>query len=181
MGGRRAFLLAGGASRRFGRDKALHPIDGQPMALRVAEVMQRALGPVTLVAPDRRLASLGLPILVEPSEGTRHPLRGVVAALLCCEADGVELAVFCPCDLPWLEAASFVALSAAPGPRVARAGGRLHPLLVQAPVGWLPRAQRLLVEGGAARSFVEGAHPVDLPADQLRNINRVSDLGPAVG
>ena len=80
MVGRRAFLLAGGASRRFGANKARHPIDGLPMALHVARALADVLGEVTLVAPDEALRDLGLPLLLEPAEGPRHPLRGVVAS-----------------------------------------------------------------------------------------------------
>ena len=74
-------VLAGGLSRRFGEDKALALVDGVPMALRVAEAMRAAGLPVVLAAPDDRLACLGLPLLIEPDEGPRHPLRGLWAAL----------------------------------------------------------------------------------------------------
>lgn len=174
---RAGFLLAGGASRRFGADKALHEVEGVPMALRVARAMQAAGLSVTLVAPDDHLASLGLPILLEPSAGERHPLRGVVAALERCEADGVELAVLSPCDLPWARAEVYAALMAGEGARVAEAEARRQPLLAQLPAAWLPRARALLAEGAPARALVREATPVPLPALWLRNVNRPSDLG----
>ncbi len=43
------YVLAGGRARRFGRDKALEPIDGQPMLHRVIDSLRPAFARVTLV------------------------------------------------------------------------------------------------------------------------------------
>ena len=44
---RGAVILAGGASRRFGGDKALAPLDGKPL---IAHVIGRLSGPHTALA-----------------------------------------------------------------------------------------------------------------------------------
>ena len=39
---RRGYVLAGGRSSRMGRDKALIPVDGVPLAARIADVLAAA-------------------------------------------------------------------------------------------------------------------------------------------
>ena len=41
-------IVAGGASRRFGRDKARHPVDGAPMIARVHEALATVAHPVVV-------------------------------------------------------------------------------------------------------------------------------------
>jgi molybdopterin-guanine dinucleotide biosynthesis protein A len=162
------FLLAGGKAHRFGADKALHPVEGVPMALRVATAMREAGLEVVAVAKDRRLEELGIPCLVEPDE-PRHPLVGVVLGLR--QGGGV----FAPCDVPWIPAQAFVRLAAAPG-SIARDEGGLHPLLAHYPADWLARAEDLLERRKPARHLGDGAARIDLPSAWLRNVNRVEDL-----
>ena len=92
-------VLAGGLSSRFGSDKALYCLDGEPMAVRTARILTEAgLSSVALVVRAPR--GLGLPEVIEPawpsaSPLARHPLWGIAAAL-----DGDTF--FAPCDLPEL-------------------------------------------------------------------------------
>lgn len=52
-------LLAAGASRRFGGNKLLHPLDGEPLALRSARSLARALrGSIAVIRPDPLLHEL---------------------------------------------------------------------------------------------------------------------------
>ncbi len=164
------FLLAGGRAHRFGADKAMHLVDGVPMALRVYTSMREAGLEVVAVAKDRRLEELGIPCLVEPDK-PRHPLVGVVLGL------GEGGGVFAPCDVPWIPPQAFVQLAEAPG-SIARDEGGLHPLLAHYPEDWLERAQELLSRRRPARALADGAQFLDLPAAWLRNVNRVEDLGP---
>jgi molybdopterin-guanine dinucleotide biosynthesis protein A/rhodanese-related sulfurtransferase len=91
-------VLTGGASRRFGRDKAVEPIDNVPMARRVIEALTAAgaASVVTVGGPDRGFAR-HLPDLY-PGEG---PLGGVLSAFEQASADVVFVAA---CDLPYLDA-----------------------------------------------------------------------------
>lgn len=85
-------VLAGGLSSRFGSDKALFCVEGEPLALRTARILTEAGLHVALVVRASR--GLGVPEVIEP-EGPRHPLWGIAAAL-----DGDTF--FAPCDLPEL-------------------------------------------------------------------------------
>jgi len=86
-------ILAGGLSRRLGRDKALLSLGGEPLALRVAALLQPLVQELWL-STNRPLAhaGLGLPLVTDlvPSQG---PLGGLLTALF-----------FSP--TPWVLAAS---------------------------------------------------------------------------
>ncbi|HJN73054.1 MAG TPA: NTP transferase domain-containing protein [Myxococcota bacterium] len=163
----RGWVLAGGASSRFGRDKATVEVEGIPMVLRVARAMQAAGLQVGIVAKDRRLDHLGLPVLVEPLE-PRHPALGVAVALELGEA------VFAPCDLPWIPPEAFLAL----GPASVAFDGHVHPLVARYPGSWAGRAREIAEGGHAAKKLADGAERVAMPTSWLRNINRPIDLEP---
>src|SRR5918992_2005218 len=82
-----AAVLAGGASRRMGRDKATLTVGGVELASLVLAAAARVADPVVLVAPDghpaRRLAA---PAVADPGQG---PLAALAAALGALEADHV--------------------------------------------------------------------------------------------
>ena len=169
-------VLAGGLSRRFGEDKALALVDGVPMALRVAEAMRAAGLHVVLAAPDDRLACLGLPLLIEPDDGPRHPLRGLWAALG--EAEEVLCA---PCDLPWLPAEAILALLEGPAPTVGFDGERVHPLLTRRRSADRPAVEALWRQGAPARALAQDARRVLLNALWLQNVNTRAALDPQRG
>jgi molybdopterin-guanine dinucleotide biosynthesis protein A len=76
-------ILCGGRSRRMGSEKALIPVEGVALVLRVAERVGRAADPVIL-APGRpgRLGLRGLPYPeVADVVASAGPLAGVVAGL----------------------------------------------------------------------------------------------------
>jgi molybdopterin-guanine dinucleotide biosynthesis protein A len=74
-------LLAGGASRRMGRDKALIDWDGRPLALRAAAALRDCCAEVLVASGDgRRLAFLDLPQVPDAVAGA-GPLGGLVAGL----------------------------------------------------------------------------------------------------
>lgn len=105
-------VLCGGASRRMGTDKALLPVDGVAMAVRVATALRAAgCDPVVAIGGDvEALAALGLHVVPDefPGEG---PLGGVVTALdHFARAAAVAIVA---CDLPHLTAGSVAALVAA--------------------------------------------------------------------
>jgi molybdenum cofactor guanylyltransferase len=74
-------ILCGGGSRRMGQEKALIPVEGRPLVLRVAERLGRISDPVIL-APGQpgRLGELGFPEVADevPEAG---PLGGLCAGL----------------------------------------------------------------------------------------------------
>lgn len=81
MGGISGFVLAGGASRRMGRTKALLEVDGVPLVTRVVRALADAGAvEVTVVGGPPEIAGLGHRQIPDawPGEG---PLGGIVTAL----------------------------------------------------------------------------------------------------
>lgn len=151
----RGWILAGGLSSRFGSDKALHLVDGAPLAVRIARVLAEAGLEPALVARHPR--GLGLPELIEP-DGPRHPLWGVAAAL---EQGG---AFFAPCDLPDLRVDQVRRLLA----EGAIALGQ--PLLGVFPATFRDRARAAALAGERVRDAVAGLPTLDVGA--VPNLNR---------
>jgi molybdenum cofactor guanylyltransferase len=93
-----AFLLAGGASRRMGRDKALLELNGVPMVVRMARLAEPHVASVTVVGPPERYASLGLGVVPDRWPGV-GPLGGIATALT---GSSVDWNLILSCDLPYL-------------------------------------------------------------------------------
>jgi molybdenum cofactor guanylyltransferase len=122
-----AAVLAGGASRRMGRDKATLAVGGVELAAAVLDAAARVAGPVVLVAPEghpaRRLASL---VVTDPGEG---PLAALAAALAALEAGHVLVLAG---DHPGLRVellAHLVGLAPRGEAVACRRGPRLEPLV----------------------------------------------------
>jgi molybdopterin-guanine dinucleotide biosynthesis protein A len=76
-----AYILAGGASSRFGSDKALAIVEGVPNMLRLAQRLKAfGLEPVLVSRTSTDYADLGLRTIVDYEPGA-GPLAGVLAAL----------------------------------------------------------------------------------------------------
>src|SRR5262245_15710025 len=74
------FVLAGGQSRRMGRDKAFLKLRNQTLALRAAHVLRPLTGSVTLLGPERLIGTGDIAALPDdfPSQG---PLGAICTAL----------------------------------------------------------------------------------------------------
>jgi molybdopterin-guanine dinucleotide biosynthesis protein A len=92
------FILAGGESSRMGRDKALLELDGVPLLVRTARLVESVVGPPTVVGNPEAYQSLGLRVIGDdwPSAG---PLGGIVTAL---RASSAPWNLVVACDLPYL-------------------------------------------------------------------------------
>ena len=122
-----AAVLAGGASRRMGRDKATLAVGGVELASLALAAAARVAHPVVLVAPEghpaRRVAA---PAVADPGLG---PLAALAAALDALEAEHV-LAL--AADHPGLRVellARLVALAGEAEAVACRRGPRLEPLV----------------------------------------------------
>lgn len=99
------YILAGGRSSRFGRDKATALLAGEPLLARVAALAAPFAGRITAVAERAgKYEALGLRTIADGVPG-RGPLGGLLAALADAKA-GWTLVL--PCDL-WLLRAEWVA------------------------------------------------------------------------
>ena len=181
-------VLAGGASRRMGRTKALIDVEGTAMADRVLDTL-RAVGaePVVLVGGDAdELATLSAPLVPDgyPGEG---PVGGVLSALDHLAAlDTVDAALILPCDLsdvttdvlwPLIEAAVGDAHS-----RVwVAATDRMEPMCALWSLTARGTVRERFVAGERTlhRLIAELPHTtVTVDARALHNVNRPEDLSP---
>ena len=97
-----AVILAGGMSRRLGRNKALEPFQGEPLIHRVIRRMGRVASSVIVVANDHeRVAELDLPDSVTPVID-QYPGKGSLGGIYTgLRAAPTEWAIFCACDMPF--------------------------------------------------------------------------------
>jgi molybdopterin-guanine dinucleotide biosynthesis protein A len=178
-------VLAGGQSRRMGRDKAWLLVDGQPALSRVLAAGRDAGLGVSVVVGSRGQPLPPLPPGVirvdDPAERAHEgPLSGLAVGLEQLAARGVTLACLAACDALWLGPAHvrFVLgrLRAAPEhdavvpEEVAPDGARvLHPLCAAVRVAPASRVARALVEAGqrAARALLLELRALRLPVASL--------------
>lgn len=95
----------------MGSDKALLEIDGFPLVARIAEVVLKVCGSVSLIGDPDRYGSLGLRAIPDRLSGL-GPLAGIETALSATESDE-NLVV--ACDMPALRADLLEALFTALG------------------------------------------------------------------
>jgi len=94
-------VLAGGASTRMGRDKALLPYRGATLVKYIASVVEQAAGSVALIGDERRYRDLGYPVYADkiPHCG---PMGGIYTAL---SVTATDWNLVVACDMPLLSAA----------------------------------------------------------------------------
>ncbi|MEW5720260.1 MAG: molybdenum cofactor guanylyltransferase [Chloroflexota bacterium] len=92
-------ILAGGQSRRMGRDKALLEFDGAPLIARVVERVQQVCSEVIIAANDvDAYARFGAPVIRDAYPG-KGSLGGIFSGL---QAAREEYVLAVACDLPFL-------------------------------------------------------------------------------
>jgi molybdopterin-guanine dinucleotide biosynthesis protein A len=102
-----AYVLAGGASSRFGRDKALVRFSTRPLLLEIVELAKSCTSNVAVIAGAQKYPDLGgnLEIIEDrwPGEG---PLGGIITALQHTVATdrSAEWNLILSCDMPFLTA-----------------------------------------------------------------------------
>lgn len=180
-------VLAGGAGRRVqGRDKGLIDWQGQPLVAHAATTL-RPLVSELLISCNRhsdRYVSLADRVMPDHRPGYQGPLAGLEAAM---GLVATPLLLVAPCDMPGIPGAVFVrlleALSAPLGQYrdavYLRSSRRNYYLCLALRTGALAGLAEHLDSG---RKSVRGwlatlnAKPLsmDLPSDQLQNMNEVS-------
>jgi molybdenum cofactor guanylyltransferase len=97
------YILAGGGSTRFGRDKALAEVGGTSMLERMIELLQRVAKQTKIVALPGKYAAFGTEIVEDrwPGQG---PLGGIITALEDAARGAVryEWNLIVSCDMPFL-------------------------------------------------------------------------------
>jgi molybdopterin-guanine dinucleotide biosynthesis protein A len=184
---RRAVVLAGGDSRRFGsRDKALARVSGEPMLRLVSQAAAEAtdVPPVVAVRTAERAETysgiLETAEFVTDAPQPNGPIGGVEAALDHTTADWLFV---CGCDMPHLAPSAIDWLFDHRGPApavVPRSGDWYHPLhawyhrtaLDDALSADLQRLQGIRDAVSETRVVAVDAAPEDVPlAASVRNVN----------
>ena len=121
-------VLAGGASRRMGRDKALLELDGQPLLRVVIARLAAVCAEVLVVAGEADLyAGMGAPVVTDRFPGV-GALGGLHAGL---DAASFDLALVVGCDMPFLDPVvlrAFVAWADGYDVALLRRGEQVDPL-----------------------------------------------------
>ena len=122
-------ILAGGKSRRFGRDKALVEIGGQTLLARAVKLLETCCSEIIVVGRRKVVCSSNMPLrAVEDSIPDIGPLGGILTGLTESETDlNVVLAVDMPFATPELLDQLIDSLGEADA-AVPEAEGRLQPL-----------------------------------------------------
>lgn len=174
-------VLAGGSGRRIGGDKALVELDGRPLLHYPIDALRAVVDEVVVVCKEHTpLPDLDgrAAIWCEPQEAG-HPLYGVTAALQRAAEEGRSILV-CAGDMPLVTPEALRALAGArDAPAVvARAGGRVQPLLARYSPAALPVLEAM-EPGEPAIRVVERLDPliVDLADEAVAfNVNAPEDL-----
>jgi molybdopterin-guanine dinucleotide biosynthesis protein A len=98
----KGYVLAGGGSTRFGRDKALVEMDGAPMLLRMRVLLSSVTADVQVIAAPHKYAAVGVTSIPDRWEG-QGPLAGIITALLITkETSSGDWNLIIGCDMPFL-------------------------------------------------------------------------------
>lgn len=182
-------ILAGGASRRFGSEKAFAELCGKPLLAHVIDnILPQTSGPVLINGNDTAAyAGFGLPVITDGEWVGGGPLAGIHAALKWALSAGRERVVTAAVDQPFLPKSYIATLLQDRVPTIAECGGRLHPINAVWSVSDLPALRIYLETGkrdvhGWAKSSL--AEIIEFPAghgviDPFLNVNTKADLAVA--
>lgn len=188
-------VLAGGQSRRFGSNKALATLEGEPLWRRAAGALEAAGVPVLVLANDPELveavAAAGTPVQTDRRAG-RGPLAGIETGLIAARDQGLKGILVLACDLVRVDAdllaglatawsGAGVAAFEAPGP------WGVEPLCAVWGVDTLPAVSEALESGQGSpgellgsiahtRLSVTDVSPDADPERIFRSANRPDDL-----
>lgn len=128
------YVVAGGASSRFGMDKALAKLGGQTMLERMCKLLGELTDNVSVVAPAGRYNDSGKRI-VEDNWPGQGPLGGIITALMDAQArkHRQTWCLVIGCDMPfltqeWLRVLAERAFASGAGVVTARSTLGLEPL-----------------------------------------------------
>jgi molybdopterin-guanine dinucleotide biosynthesis protein A len=166
-------ILAGGLSRRLGRDKATLPLGGVPLALRVAVALAPVVGECWLITnqPQTHLA-LGLPLVTDLRPGL-GPLGGLETALFCARTPWVlAAAVDNPFVPPGLLAglADRAARTSRPAV-VCRSPRGLEPFPGLYAVRLLPKLREFLSEERRPQRFLTACRALVLDPEEVSRLD----------
>lgn len=164
------YILAGGKSSRFGRDKARALWRGESLIERVARLCEPCAHHVwAVVSPDQDYSDLGIECIVDEI-AHQGPLGGIARALTHARDRQQHWIAVVACDLvelrpQWLDALRVHAH--APNQAVAYKDTHWHPLCALYNVSALEDARKELILGGRrVHTFLDMIHAVGLKPPQ---------------
>ena len=163
-------LLVGGASTRFGSDKAHAVVDGETLAERAWRLLGDACD--ERIAVGKRESELPFPVALDES-GVRAPIVGIVTGLRAARHD---VAVVIPVDMPRLTVGAVHALASACRDAAVPPTGPLPGAYAKRA---LPALERALAEGRLRLRDVLAdldAVTVELDPAVLVNVNTPGDV-----
>lgn len=177
-------VLAGGASRRMGRDKATLVVRGQTLVERVVTTVATRCAPVFVIAaPGQALPELSAQILRDEVRGV-GPLLATARGLRAAADAGQEWAFVCAVDMPHLSARLIDELAEAAASSTADVvlpwDGRDHYLAGLYRTALAARADALVADGERSmRALVDTGDTQRIVMEQRReltNVNTPQDL-----
>lgn len=189
-----ALILAGGLSRRMGRDKATVLLGQKTMIARVAERLSPQVASLAVNAIQPPDPELSLPLVPDTIAGHAGPLAGILAGLkrTRTEYPAASHLLTVPADTPFLPADLADRLHAALGGTeeiaLAASAGRSHPVVALWPLSiaadleaWLADPANRRLQSFIARhaATVVDFPPIETaagPLDPFFNVNTPDDL-----
>ena len=177
-------VLAGGASRRMGRDKATLVVRGETLVERVVKTVGTRCAPVFVIAaPGQALPELSAQVLRDEVRGV-GPLLATARGLRAAADAGATWAFVCAVDMPHLDAGIIDELTEAAASTVADVvlpwDGRDHYLAGLYRTSLAARADELVAAGERSmRALVDAADTQRIVMEQRReltNVNTPQDL-----
>lgn len=165
-------LLLGGASSRFGGNKALAVFAGETLAERARCVLAAACDEVLVVGKAADALELPFPVLDDGVE-VRHPAAGIAAALRHARN---EVCVVLPVDCPLMTPEALAALGAACADAAWPVDAGPLPGAYRRTA--LPAVERALAEQRSLRRAIEplDVRHVVLPPEVLVDVDTAADL-----
>lgn len=179
-----AVVLAGGASRRMGRDKATLVFEGSTLVERVVDTVGTRCEPVFVIAaPGQALPELSAQILRDEVRGV-GPLLATARGLRAAAEAGAEWVFVCAVDMPHLTSELIDVLLAPAGTADAAVllpwDGRDHYLAGLYRTGLAGLADELIAAGERSmRALADAADTQRIvmePQRALTNVNTPADL-----
>ncbi len=182
-------VLAGGRSTRFGGEKAVALLEGEPLLAWAARRLRTVCSDVAInVRPsteaEAAALALGLPMLYDEEGDASGPLAGVKVGLIWAAERGARALAVSPCDAPLLPDDLYTRLrdDAEGGAAMAATSDGRQPLCSIWPVAALPHVRQALAGGAHPPTWQVleqlGARRVVFEhAEQFANVNTRDDLG----
>jgi molybdenum cofactor guanylyltransferase len=182
-----AFILAGGQSRRMGKNKAMEPVAGTPLICHAIRIVMAITTDLFIVGPPESCQDWGFPVIPD-GVISRGPISGILTAL---KNSHSSLNLILACDMPQIPTEFLRLLLEKIGPAPAvifrHPDGKAEPLCGIYSRQILPEMENAYNSGDfslqtllnrmSVRWIETGELPGNLDPNQIfRNVNSPADL-----